>query len=45
MHPRLDEQKLIGNYFKTLDQNIQSKQAELDKLKQFKQAMLDKMFV
>lgn len=45
MIPSLSEQKLIGEYFYKLDQNIQSKQAELDKLKQFKQAMLDKMFV
>lgn len=43
--PNIKEQKLIGEYFYKLDQNIQSKQAELDKLKQFKQAMLDKMFV
>lgn len=40
-----NEATLIGNYFNKLDQNIQSKQAELKKLKQFKQAMLDKMFV
>lgn len=43
--PSKEEQILIGSYFQTLDDNIQSKQAELDKLKQFKQAMLDKMFV
>lgn len=43
--PTLSEQKQIGCYFKTLDKNIQAKQAELKKLKQFKQAMLDKLFV
>lgn len=43
--PPLAEQQLIGEYFQTLDQNIQAKQKELEKLKQFKQAMLQKMFV
>lgn len=43
--PSLEEQIAISNYFVTLDKNIQFKQAELTKLKQFKQAMLDKMFV
>lgn len=43
--PTINEQKRIGGYFQTLDNNIQAKQAELNKLKQFKQAMLDKMFV
>lgn len=45
MIPSEEEQNFIGEYFYKLDQNIQSEQAELDKLKQFKQAMLDKMFV
>lgn len=43
--PTIQEQRQIGQYFYKLDQNIQSKQAELKKLKQFKQAMLNKMFV
>lgn len=43
--PHYTEQKQIGDYFYKLDQNIQSKQAELKKLKQFKQAMLSKLFV
>lgn len=43
--PVLSEQKQIGDYFYNLDQNIKSKQAELKKLKQFKQAMLSKLFV
>lgn len=43
--PSNEEQIKLGKHFKKLDQNIQSKQAELKKLKQFKQAMLDKMFV
>lgn len=43
--PSIEEQKQIGEYFEILDQNIQSKQAELEKLKQFKKAMLQKMFV
>lgn len=43
--PSYNEQKKIGKYFNVVDENIQSKQAELDKLTQFKQAMLDKMFV
>lgn len=41
----LFEQKLIGNYFKELNKNIAYKQKELVKLRQYKQAMLDKMFV
>lgn len=43
--PQEDEQKQIGQYFHTLDKHIQAKQAELKKLKQFKQAMLNKLFV
>lgn len=45
MIPSEEEQNLVGEYFYKLDQNIHSKQAELKKLKQFKQAMLDKMFI
>lgn len=43
--PSIEEQKLISVYFYNLESNIHSKQADLKKLKQFKQAMLDKMFV
>jgi len=43
--PTMNEQSRIGNYFYELDKQITNKQKELDKLKQFKQAMLDKMFV
>lgn len=39
-----DEQRAIGNYFKSLDHLITLHQRKLDKLKQFKAAMLDKMF-
>lgn len=43
--PSSEEQILIGAYFTNLQKNLDSKQAELKKLKQFKQAMLDKLFV
>lgn len=43
--PSMEEQKLISKCFQVIDKNIQSKQAELKKLKQFKQAMLSKLFV
>lgn len=40
-----EEKKLLGQYFSNLDKNIQARKAELKKLKQFKQAMLSKLFV
>ncbi|WP_230869102.1 restriction endonuclease subunit S [Iocasia frigidifontis] len=41
----IKEQEKIGKFFKELDENITSHQNKLKKLKQFKQAMLQKMFV
>jgi type I restriction enzyme S subunit len=38
------EQTKIGNYFQHLDKLIKQKQIKYQKLKQFKKAMLDKMF-
>ena len=43
--PSLEEQKLIGNFFYKLDKHIELKKDELEKLKEFKAALLDKMFV
>lgn len=43
--PSLEEQKLIGNFFYNLDKHIELKKDELEKLKEFKVALLDKMFV
>ena len=43
--PSLEEQKLIGNYFTSLDHQISFKSQRLEKLKQIKSACLDKMFV
>ena len=43
--PSLREQEAIGNYFKSLDNLITLHQRKLDKLKQFKESMLNKMFV
>lgn len=40
-----EEQKLIGNYFTTLDRQITLQTQRLEKLKQIKSACLDKMFV
>jgi type I restriction enzyme S subunit len=39
------EQKLISSFFHNLDNLITLHQRELEKLKQLKQAMLQKMFV
>ncbi|WP_421716900.1 restriction endonuclease subunit S [Arcobacter arenosus] len=38
------EQTKIGNYFQQLDKLIEQKEKKYQKLKQFKKAMLDKMF-
>lgn len=43
--PSLEEQKLIGNYFTSLDHQISLQSQSLEKLKQIKSACLDKMFV
>ena len=40
-----EEQKLIGNYFTSLDRQITLQTHRLEKLKQIKSACLDKMFV
>ena len=40
----LNEQTKIGNYFQNLDKLIEQKEKKQQKLKQFKKAMLDKMF-
>ena len=42
--PNLEEQKAIGNYFRSLDNLITLHQRKCDKLIQFKAAMLQKMF-
>lgn len=43
--PTLDEQQKIGDYFENLDQLIQQAQLQLEKHKNIKQALLQKMFV
>ncbi|MGM0260539.1 restriction endonuclease subunit S [Enterococcus sp. AZ102] len=43
--PDLKEQQKIGQFFKQLDDTIALHQRKLDKLKQIKQAFLQKMFV
>ncbi len=42
--PEGKEQTKIGNYFQHLDKLIEKKEKKYQKLKQFKKAMLDKMF-
>ncbi|MGQ4006538.1 restriction endonuclease subunit S [Francisellaceae bacterium CB300] len=42
--PNTNEQTQIGNYFQKLDKLIQQKELKHQKLKQFKKAMLSKMF-
>lgn len=41
----IEEQRLIGRYFKNLDKLITLHQRELKKLKSIKKSMLDKMFI
>ncbi len=43
--PSIEEQKLIGRYFHSLDKQISLQEQRLEKLKQIKAACLDKMFV
>lgn len=43
--PSLAEQEKIGNYFHHLDELIAAKRQEIEKLKDIKQSLLDKMFV
>lgn len=43
--PTLDEQKAIGEYFRNLDSLLSAKRQKLVKLRNIKQACLDKMFV
>lgn len=43
--PPFEEQKLIGSFFKKLDDEINLEQKKLEKLKQLKQAYLEEMFV
>ncbi len=45
MAPSEEEQEQIGKLFLNLDNLITLHQRELEKLKQFKEAMLQKMFV
>lgn len=45
IRPSLEEQKLIGNYFTSLDRQISLQSQRLEKLKQIKSACLEKMFV
>lgn len=45
LFPSLPEQKLIGSFFKNLDDEINLEQKKLEKLKQLKQAYLEEMFV
>ena len=42
--PNHNEQTKIGDYFQQLDKLIEQKEKKYQKLKQFKKAMLDKMF-
>lgn len=45
MTPNIEEQALIGNFFRKLDDTIALHQQELDALKETKKAFLQKMFV
>lgn len=43
--PTLEEQQKIGEFFKTLDEKIESEEKKLEKLKKMKEAFLEEMFV
>lgn len=43
--PKIEEQRLIGEFFKLVDSSITLHQRKLDKLKNLKQAYLNEMFV
>lgn len=43
--PSLEEQALIGDFFKNLDEKIELSEKKIVKIENFKKAMLDKMFV
>lgn len=43
--PSPEEQTLIGNFFKNLDEKIELSEKKIKKIENFKKAMLDKMFV
>ncbi|AGF71724.1 type IC specificity subunit [Corynebacterium halotolerans YIM 70093 = DSM 44683] len=44
-YPSVQEQQVIGNYFRKLDQLIELEENKLSKLQHLKSAFLDKMFV
>lgn len=45
MLPKIEEQRLIGGYFQSLDKLITLQQRQLEKLKNIKKACLEKMFI
>ena len=42
--PEIEEQKIIGNFFATLDEKTFAQEQKIKKLEQFRQAMLTKLF-
>ncbi len=45
LYTSIEEQQKIGNYFKTLDKLISLQEKEIEKLKNIKKSLLEKMFV
>lgn len=43
--PSINEQKLIGSFFKNLDEKIQVSEEKITKIENFKKAMMEAMFV
>ena len=43
--PSINEQKLIGSFFKNLDEKIQVSEEKISKIENFKKAMMDGLFV
>lgn len=43
--PSINEQKLIGSFFKNLDEKIQVSEEKITKIENFKKAMMDRLFV
>ena len=45
MYPKKEEQAVVGKYFEVIDSLITLHQRKLEKLKNVKSALLEKMFV
>jgi type I restriction enzyme S subunit len=44
-YPKLEEQQKIGNFFRNLDEKIQASKEKIAKIEDFKNSLMEKMFV